>query len=53
MSKLIKNERNGRYDEYPPYKCKLCAWAILKLHTIFVSFVDGKMMIYNKMNPIM
>ena len=24
MSKLIKNERTGRYDEYPPYKCKVC-----------------------------
>lgn len=24
MSKLIKNERTGEYNEYPPYKCKLC-----------------------------
>ena len=24
MSKFLKNERTGRYDEYPPYKCKLC-----------------------------
>ncbi len=24
MSKLIKNERTGRFNEYPPYKCKVC-----------------------------
>lgn len=24
MSKLIKNERTGEYNEYPPYKCKVC-----------------------------
>ncbi len=24
MSRLIKNERTGRYIEFPPYKCKLC-----------------------------
>ena len=24
MSIFIKNERTGKFDEYPPYKCKLC-----------------------------
>ena len=31
MSKLIKNERTGRYDEYPPYKCKLCGMGDIKI----------------------
>lgn len=31
MSRFIKNERTGRYNEYPPYKCKLCGMGDIEI----------------------